>query len=33
MKISRKKPKHELRCIEKGGAEKWKLELNVRMKE
>ena len=23
----------ELRCLEKGGAGKWKLELNVRMKE
>jgi hypothetical protein len=23
----------ELRCLEKGGQEKWKLELNVRMKE
>jgi hypothetical protein len=23
----------ELRCIEKGGAGRWKLELNVRMKE
>ena len=23
----------ELRCVEKGGAGRWKLELNVRMKE